>query len=218
MQFFVGIPDCDDGRDELYCGNCDFDTDACGWYDDSAGTYQWDRTQADATPGINTDHTTEDNSGKSFWKIVSERWWKTLGYVYLKIRLFLNSVACTTTLPKFLFQFQSKQLFSIQTPAALKLSLTVAIALPECYHFVYLSMLHSINSSFREMSLSSANKLKRTSIQVHFLRRVFHVRRSVDRRFHELRPPHQSDPSPSDVLMHAQLLVLLLIKFQHFRR
>jgi len=97
MQFFVGIPDCDDGRDELYCGNCDFDTDACGWYDESAGTYQWDRIQADATPGINADHTTEDNSGKSFWKIVSERWWKTRGYVYLNIRLFLNSAACTTT-------------------------------------------------------------------------------------------------------------------------
>ncbi|XP_070566222.1 MAM and LDL-receptor class A domain-containing protein 1-like [Ptychodera flava] len=33
--------DCTDGSDEAYCGPCDFETDQCGYTDDSSGKYQW---------------------------------------------------------------------------------------------------------------------------------------------------------------------------------
>ena len=35
--------DCPDGSDELYCGDCNFETSLCGWQDVSSGKYIWER-------------------------------------------------------------------------------------------------------------------------------------------------------------------------------
>lgn len=37
--------DCGDGSDESHCGECDFETNTCGWEDTSHGQYRWSRTK-----------------------------------------------------------------------------------------------------------------------------------------------------------------------------
>lgn len=58
----LGSFDCEDGRDEMFCGDCNFDATTCGWYDDSSGAYRWDRITgvgaSDVTIGPSGDHTT----------------------------------------------------------------------------------------------------------------------------------------------------------------
>lgn len=37
------VNDCSNGLDEKYCGNCNFETDQCGWKDVSNGSFMWYR-------------------------------------------------------------------------------------------------------------------------------------------------------------------------------
>jgi hypothetical protein len=43
------IIDCPSGEDESSCGTCNFETDNCGWYDNSYGDHLWNRTTASLT-------------------------------------------------------------------------------------------------------------------------------------------------------------------------
>lgn len=43
------VEDCEGGDDEENCGICDFEQSLCGWYDDSFGKNQWNRTKASNT-------------------------------------------------------------------------------------------------------------------------------------------------------------------------
>ncbi len=40
------IKDCPNGDDEAKCGTCDFETNKCGWLDESFGGHSWNRTTA----------------------------------------------------------------------------------------------------------------------------------------------------------------------------
>jgi hypothetical protein len=53
------IQDCANGVDEKVCGNCDFETSFCNWFDDSPGPLYWDRGQAANSngQGPSIDHT-----------------------------------------------------------------------------------------------------------------------------------------------------------------
>lgn len=50
------IPDCSGGEDERNCGECNFEKDLCGWYDNSYGDHFWNRTKA-SLASIATDST-----------------------------------------------------------------------------------------------------------------------------------------------------------------
>nr|XP_039270832.1 MAM and LDL-receptor class A domain-containing protein 1-like [Styela clava] len=67
LKYCNGQKDCSDERDELYCGDCDFEGDMCGYRDDSSGLYQWYRDQASSAVSQNTappsDHTQLSASG-----------------------------------------------------------------------------------------------------------------------------------------------------------
>ncbi|XP_055957691.1 MAM and LDL-receptor class A domain-containing protein 1-like [Patella vulgata] len=60
------VRDCPNLKDELVCGNCDFETGYCGWTDDSKGNFQWslgkNQTQTQNT-GPPYDHTFNSNAG-----------------------------------------------------------------------------------------------------------------------------------------------------------
>ncbi|XP_022096408.1 MAM and LDL-receptor class A domain-containing protein 1-like [Acanthaster planci] len=56
-----GNDDCADKSDEANCGNCDFESNQCGWSGITSGLYQWERRQSTDTAkphAPNTDHTT----------------------------------------------------------------------------------------------------------------------------------------------------------------
>eukprot|EP00057_Strongylocentrotus_purpuratus_P017999 XP_011672473.1 PREDICTED: MAM and LDL-receptor class A domain-containing protein 1-like [Strongylocentrotus purpuratus] len=58
--------DCSDGEDETNCGDCDFETDSCGWNSIPNGLYLWTRIQASSAPtgrGPDADHTKNLGSG-----------------------------------------------------------------------------------------------------------------------------------------------------------
>ncbi|XP_077978864.1 MAM and LDL-receptor class A domain-containing protein 1-like [Glandiceps talaboti] len=51
-QFCNWNINCPDGSDEANCGSCDFETDQCGYIDQSSGSSEWQRSQgADHTTG-----------------------------------------------------------------------------------------------------------------------------------------------------------------------
>jgi hypothetical protein len=54
--------DCRSGEDESSCGTCNFETDYCGWYDNSFGGHIWNRTTA-SLAGIPKDATSGTQSG-----------------------------------------------------------------------------------------------------------------------------------------------------------
>ena len=53
------IKDCSTGLDEINCGDCDFETSSCIWFDDSPGELIWERGQAGSasSTGPSVDHT-----------------------------------------------------------------------------------------------------------------------------------------------------------------
>ncbi|XP_041460944.1 MAM and LDL-receptor class A domain-containing protein 2-like [Lytechinus variegatus] len=58
--------DCSDSEDESNCGNCDFETNSCGWSSIPNGLYLWTRIQASNAPqgrGPDVDHTLSTNAG-----------------------------------------------------------------------------------------------------------------------------------------------------------
>ncbi|CAF3769976.1 unnamed protein product, partial [Adineta steineri] len=57
------IPDCSQGEDEVDCGQCDFETSACGWQDESTGYYMWARRNASSVSLMPGDLTTNKTSG-----------------------------------------------------------------------------------------------------------------------------------------------------------
>lgn len=65
----AGVQDCSDGRDEQNCGDCTFESDMCGYRDDSSGLYFWKRGQASfasqETYAPSYDHTSASESGGS---------------------------------------------------------------------------------------------------------------------------------------------------------
>ena len=46
------VADCGDGEDERHCSTCDFEQDACGWYDESHSGNSWQRTAAADTRSL----------------------------------------------------------------------------------------------------------------------------------------------------------------------
>lgn len=58
--------DCSNGADEDDCGDCDFETGMCSWYDDSVGSFHWKRLRAgdiSAYDHPNIDHTFANSTG-----------------------------------------------------------------------------------------------------------------------------------------------------------
>ncbi|XP_078483553.1 MAM and LDL-receptor class A domain-containing protein 1 isoform X3 [Ciona intestinalis] len=62
-KYCNGVTDCSTGLDELYCGDCTFETDMCGWDDVSSGLYQWDRVSSGSVIYPSSDHTQISGSG-----------------------------------------------------------------------------------------------------------------------------------------------------------
>eukprot|EP00057_Strongylocentrotus_purpuratus_P018006 XP_011672480.1 PREDICTED: MAM and LDL-receptor class A domain-containing protein 2 [Strongylocentrotus purpuratus] len=61
-----GNTDCSESEDEANCGNCDFETDVCGWSSIPNGLYLWTWIQASSAPtgrGPAADHTLNLGSG-----------------------------------------------------------------------------------------------------------------------------------------------------------
>ncbi|CAF0808194.1 unnamed protein product, partial [Brachionus calyciflorus] len=56
------INDCRNGEDESNCGSCNFESDYCGWYDNSFGSHIWNRTTA-LNYNIPNDNTIKTNQG-----------------------------------------------------------------------------------------------------------------------------------------------------------
>nr|XP_054757464.1 MAM and LDL-receptor class A domain-containing protein 1-like [Lytechinus pictus] len=66
-----GKMDCGESEDETDCGNCDFESDECGWTGIPNGLYLWTRIQASSAPsgrGPSLDHTL--NSGTGYYMFV----------------------------------------------------------------------------------------------------------------------------------------------------
>ena len=62
----LGTNDCPSGSDELYCGDCLFEEDTCGWFDTSSGMYRWSRNQgfgSGSLQGPAQDHNTGTVNG-----------------------------------------------------------------------------------------------------------------------------------------------------------
>ncbi len=59
------IKDCISGIDEAVCGNCDFETSLCNWFDNSPNTLVWKRGQAgsSSTTGPSIDNTLGNSTG-----------------------------------------------------------------------------------------------------------------------------------------------------------
>ncbi|KAK3727134.1 hypothetical protein RRG08_048232 [Elysia crispata] len=56
--------DCKDGSDENHCGSCDFESDMCGWQDESLGIYSWTQRGSFQLPQPFRDATSQvDGSG-----------------------------------------------------------------------------------------------------------------------------------------------------------
>ena len=77
------IEDCSNGRDEKFCGTCDFEGEfeSCGWSDKSVGSYFWQRNR-NGTLDINrptNDHTFKNKTGLKF--SFSKNYLKVFGYI-----------------------------------------------------------------------------------------------------------------------------------------
>ena len=80
------IKDCSNGRDETVCGNCDFETSFCNWFDASKGKMYWDRIQAVnaiSSQGPSIDHTLGDING--WYAYVASRNGNSVDYADLVI-------------------------------------------------------------------------------------------------------------------------------------
>lgn len=77
MIFFKGVVNCPSGSDELYCGDCTFELDTCGWADFSAGEFKWERVQAfgtgSSTQGPAQDHTSGSQTGKTLFNALFDK-------------------------------------------------------------------------------------------------------------------------------------------------
>jgi hypothetical protein len=63
------VADCAGGEDEKNCGQCNFETDNCGWFDNSYGDHFWNRTAAFNTFIPNDKTTGTANGSFAFYEL-----------------------------------------------------------------------------------------------------------------------------------------------------
>ncbi|GFN85437.1 MAM and LDL-receptor class a domain-containing protein, partial [Plakobranchus ocellatus] len=63
------LEDCPDGSDEQNCGSCDFETNMCGWHDESLGIYSWVYRASSQQPQPSSD-STKDTEGKGHFMLL----------------------------------------------------------------------------------------------------------------------------------------------------
>ncbi|XP_077864140.1 MAM and LDL-receptor class A domain-containing protein 1-like [Saccoglossus kowalevskii] len=74
------VKDCDDGQDEIDCGQCTFEDDQCGYVDISRGDYEWERMKGStSTPetGPSVDCTGNKEGKHKFIGQFSPAWGQT---------------------------------------------------------------------------------------------------------------------------------------------